>query len=74
MNNLLLDYLGKSDEHVTYLPEDAHNVQAKRPDVSKATRDLGHDPKVSLNEGIPLTVEWMRATYPSLQAPGSQPG
>jgi dTDP-glucose 4,6-dehydratase len=63
MNEILLDYLGKSDDHVTYLPEEAHNVRSKRPDLSKAVRDFGHDPTVPLTEGIPLTVEWMRATY-----------
>jgi dTDP-glucose 4,6-dehydratase len=63
MSNLLLDYLGKSDELVDYLPEDAHNVQNKRPDISKAARDFGHDPATRLEEGIPRTVEWMRSVY-----------
>jgi dTDP-glucose 4,6-dehydratase len=63
MNNLLLEYLGKSDAQVTYLPEDRHNVQDKRPDIEKAAKHLGHDPRVTLTEGIPLTVDWMRATY-----------
>jgi dTDP-glucose 4,6-dehydratase len=63
MSNLLLDYLGKSDGQVEYLPEDRHNVQDKRPDISRAARDLGHDPRVTLSEGIPLTVDWMRDTY-----------
>jgi dTDP-glucose 4,6-dehydratase len=63
MSSLLLDYLGKSDELVTYLGEDKHNTLSKRPDVSKAARDFGHDPKVTLEEGIPATVEWMRSVY-----------
>ena len=63
MSNVLLDYLGKSDAQVTYLPEDKHNVQDKRPDISRAAQHLGHDPRVTLTEGIPLTVDWMRATY-----------
>jgi dTDP-glucose 4,6-dehydratase len=68
MNNLLLEYLGKSDAQVTYLSEDRHNVQDKRPDIEKAARDLGHDPRVTLTEGIPLTVDWMRATHPPERA------
>jgi len=48
---------------VDYLPEDAHNVQNKRPDISKAARDFGHDPAITLEEGIPRTVDWMRAVY-----------
>jgi dTDP-glucose 4,6-dehydratase len=67
MNRILLDYIGRSDDLVTYLPEDRHNVQNKRPDISKARRDLGHDPQVTLEQGIPRTVDWMRAVY--LDAP-----
>jgi len=63
MSNVLLDHLGKSDDLVDYLPEDAHNVQNKRPDISKAARDFGHDPAITLEEGIPRTVDWMRAVY-----------
>jgi dTDP-glucose 4,6-dehydratase len=63
MSNLLLDHLGKSDELVDYLPEDRHNVQSKRPDISKAARDFGHDPRITLEEGIPRTVDWLRSVY-----------
>jgi dTDP-glucose 4,6-dehydratase len=63
MSNLLLEHLGKSDGFVTYMPEDKHNTLSKRPDVSKAARDFGHDPKVTLDEGVPATIDWMRAVY-----------
>jgi dTDP-glucose 4,6-dehydratase len=63
MSNLLLELLGKGDDLVTYLPEDEHNTLSKRPDVSKAARDFGHHPKVTLDEGIPATIDWMRAIY-----------
>ena len=63
MSNLLLDNLGKTDELVTYLPEDKHNTLSKKPDVSKAARDFGHNPKVTLEEGIPATIDWMRAIH-----------
>jgi dTDP-glucose 4,6-dehydratase len=46
---------------VTYLSEDVHNVKSKRPDNSRARKDLGHDPKVTLEEGVPLTLEWMES-------------
>ena len=32
-------------------------------DFSKAVRDLKHDPKVPLEEGIPKTIEWMKNIY-----------
>jgi nucleoside-diphosphate-sugar epimerase len=31
-------------------------------DISKAKRDLGYYPKISLEEGIRRTVEWYRET------------
>jgi dTDP-glucose 4,6-dehydratase len=62
-SNLILDYLGKDDSLVEYLPEDAHNIQNKRPDISKAAEVFGHDPKITLEEGIPKTIEWMKAVY-----------
>jgi dTDP-glucose 4,6-dehydratase len=63
-SDLILRYLGKDDSMVQYLPEDKHNVVSKRPDISRARRDLGHDPKIRLAEGIPKTIEWMRQAYP----------
>jgi dTDP-glucose 4,6-dehydratase len=62
-NNLILAHLGKDDRHVEYLDEDTHNVQNKRPDISKAAEAFGHDPKITLEDGIPRTLDWIRATY-----------
>jgi dTDP-glucose 4,6-dehydratase len=62
-SKLILDCLGKDDSLVEYLPEDVHNVQNKRPDISRAAAAFGHDPKVTLEQGIPRTVEWMRSVY-----------
>ncbi|MBA2526884.1 MAG: NAD(P)-dependent oxidoreductase [Pyrinomonadaceae bacterium] len=62
-SDLILQTLGKNDSLVEYLPEDAHNVQNKRPDISRAAEAFGHNPAVTLDEGIPTTVEWMRSVY-----------
>jgi len=62
-SDIVLRYLGKDDSFVEYLPEDGHNVQSKRPDISRAERILHHRPTVTLEEGIPRTVEWMRRVY-----------
>jgi len=32
-------------------------------DFSKAVRDLKHDPKVPIVEGIPKAIEWMKKEY-----------
>lgn len=63
VSDMILDYLGKDDSLVQYLGEDVHNVVNKRPDISKAKRDLGHDPKTPLSVGIPKTIEWYKSVY-----------
>jgi len=32
---------------------------------SKAVKDLRHDPKITPEEGIRRTVEWLKSIYPS---------
>ncbi len=63
LSDLILRYCGKRDSLVTYLPEDRHNVQNKRPDISKAKRAFGHDPRTTLEEGVPRTIDWMKSVY-----------
>ncbi len=72
LSDLVLRCCDRDDRLVTYLPEDRHNVQNKRPDISKAKRTLGHDPRTTLEVGVPATVDWLKSVYPrhsvSLQA------
>jgi dTDP-glucose 4,6-dehydratase len=63
LSSIILDYLGLDDSNVTYLPEDVHNVQNKRPDITRARQAFGHDPKIILEEGVPRNIEWMRRVY-----------
>lgn len=63
MSNLILNYLKKDDSFVEYLPEDKHNILNKKPDISKAKKNLGHNPKITLETGIPKTIEWMKSVY-----------
>lgn len=60
VSDLVLDLTGADPGLVTYEPEDVHNVKSKRPDNRKAKAVLGHLPKVTLEEGVPLTLDWMR--------------
>ena len=64
LSELVLKYTEGNPNLVKYLPEDKHNTVSKRPDISKATADLAHDPKVLLEEGLLKTVEWMKQIYP----------
>jgi len=63
LSDLILKSIGTDDSLVNYLPEDKHNVLNKRPDCSKAESAFGHNPVVTLEEGIPKTIDWMRRIY-----------
>ena len=64
MSDLILGHLGLNDAMVNYLPEDKHNVMNKRPNIEKAKKAFGHDPGITLEQGIPKTIDWMRSVYP----------
>jgi dTDP-glucose 4,6-dehydratase len=63
LSDLILGQIGKDDRFVTYLPEDKHNVQNKRPNIDKARNDLGHEPATTLEVGVPPTIKWMQRVY-----------
>ena len=63
MSDIILQEVGIDDSLVRYLPEDKHNVVNKRPDVEKAREAFGHDPQITLEAGIPQTVDWMKKVY-----------
>ena len=48
------------------LPED--DPKQRRPDISKAKKLLGWEPKVSLEEGLHLTLQYFRAQYAKMTA------
>ncbi|MCI6930584.1 NAD-dependent epimerase/dehydratase family protein [Methanobrevibacter boviskoreani] len=62
-SDIVLDACGKDDSLVTYTPPEPFTTKVKTVDCSKAIRDLKHDPKVSPEEGIKKTVEWMKDYY-----------
>jgi len=63
LSDLILRTLRIDGRFVTYLPEEKHNVQNKRPDITRAKTAFGHNPKTTLEEGVPRTIEWMRQIY-----------
>ncbi|MCP3882375.1 MAG: NAD(P)-dependent oxidoreductase [Sulfitobacter sp.] len=52
---------GASHDLLRFVGSDRHNTRNKRPDISRATKLLNHNPKVLLEEGVRRTVAWMRA-------------
>ena len=59
-SDLVLEAVGRDDSIVTYEEAEPFTTKVKTIDCSKAVRDLGHDPKVTPEEGIRRTVEWMK--------------
>lgn len=60
---MILEHLGKDESLVTFAEGEPFTTKEKRVDCSKAIRDLGHAPQVTIEEGIPRTLEWMKAYY-----------
>jgi len=63
ISDLVLNYLGKDDSKVAYKEMEPFTTRTKKMNFSKAARDLKHDPRVPLEEGIPKTIEWMKNEY-----------
>lgn len=63
VSDLILEHLGKDDGKVTYKEAEQFTTKVKHVDFSKAVRDLKHNPKVPLGEGIPKTIKWFKKSY-----------
>lgn len=63
VSDLVLGALGQDDHLVTYRRAEPFTTRDKKVDVTKARRDLGHNPQVTLAEGLARTLEWMRRFY-----------
>lgn len=63
VSDRILSYLGKDDSKVIYKEEEMFTTRIKQPDITKARRDLNHEPQTFLEEGIPNTIEWMKDVY-----------
>lgn len=63
ISDLILKCLDKNDSKVTYKESEPFTTRVKHMDFSKIRRDLKHDPQVSLEEGIPRTIDWMKRVY-----------
>ncbi|MCL4394733.1 MAG: NAD(P)-dependent oxidoreductase [Chloroflexi bacterium] len=63
LSRIILANLGLDDSRVTFLPKDQHNVQNKRPDISKAASAFAHNPTITLEDGVRRTLDWMKRVY-----------
>jgi dTDP-glucose 4,6-dehydratase len=63
ISDLILKNLGKDDSKIIYKPAEPFTTRVKRMDFSKIRRDFNHDPRISIEEGIPRTIKWMKMEY-----------
>jgi len=63
LSDLILAAAGATDEKVVYKEAEPFTTKDKKVDVEKAVRELGHEPKISLERGVKMTVDWMRKVY-----------
>lgn len=63
VSDLILAILGKGDRNVTYKEGEPFTTRTKKMDFSKARKDLKHEPKVPLKQGLKRTIEWMKNYY-----------
>jgi len=63
VSDMILKYLNRTDDLIEYVELEPWTTRDKKVDVSQAVRDLGHGPKVSLEEGIARTIEWIKSVY-----------
>ncbi len=63
LSDMALKMLGKDDSRVTYKDAEAFTTGIKRVDSSKAKQHLGHNPQVTLEEGLGRYIDWMKTVY-----------
>ncbi len=61
--DIVLDATGADPSLAVYKGEEAFTTRGKIVDFSKARRDLKHDPKVDIREGIRRYTAWARKVY-----------
>ena len=61
--DIVLQATGASPRLAAYKGEEGFTTRVKVVDFSKARRDLKHDPKIDIREGVRRYVAWMRRVY-----------
>ncbi len=53
--------LAHSSSEITFVPGRPQDIRQRRPDCTKATRELGWSARTTLSEGLRKTIDWYRA-------------
>src|SRR5882724_1667539 len=63
LSDIVLEATGASSQLAEFKGEEGFTTRAKIVDFSKARRDLKHDPKIDVREGVRRYVDWSRKVY-----------
>jgi dTDP-glucose 4,6-dehydratase len=63
LSDLVIKATGADPSLAEYKDTETLTTRLKRVDTAKARRDLDHRDAVTLEEGVRLTVAWMRQIY-----------
>jgi dTDP-glucose 4,6-dehydratase len=63
LKDKIVNLIGGSSSAITYLDAEKANVISKKPGNALAQIFLGHNPTTTLDEGLPLTIDWMKKEY-----------
>jgi dTDP-glucose 4,6-dehydratase len=55
--------LAGAESEVTFVDRPVNDPEVRRPDITRATTELGWAPQVPLREGLARTIEWARKTW-----------
>ena len=63
LSDLILKHTGSIGAHITYKDQEPFTTRNKRVAIDRAVKDLDHRADITLEEGIPKTIAWMRDAY-----------
>lgn len=63
LSEKIIKILNIDSDIIDLIPKEKANVVNKRPDITKAERDLHHNPATTLDVGLPKTIDWMKKVY-----------
>ena len=61
--DIVLHASGASPGLAIYEGEENFTTRVKNMDFSKAKKDLKHDPKIDIHDGVKQYIEWMKKIY-----------
>jgi len=61
--DLIWSYTGAPRDLIQYRDSEKLTTKIKKVDISLSVKELGHKQTVSLEEGIKLTIDWMKKYY-----------